>query len=112
MGKAGVERFLTNLVEKRNVVEATQKQALDALVFLYRNVLEIDLGSGIAPTRTKRRRNLPTVLTQEEVGRLLDQMNGKHALMAKLLFGCGLRPVECVRLRIAESRQGSIYGFH
>ena len=61
MGKTEVERFLSYLAEKRNVAAATQKQALNALVFLYRKVLDIDLGKGIAPTRTKRRRNLPTV---------------------------------------------------
>ena len=111
MGKTEVERFLSYLAEKRNVAAATQKQALNALVFLYRKVLDIDLGQGIAPTRTKRRRNLPTVLTRKEVERLLDQMKGKHALMAKLLYGCGLRLMECVRLRIkdVDFGQGRIF---
>lgn len=102
MGKNEVERFLSYLAEKRKVAAATQKQALNALVFLYKKVLDIDLGEGIAPTRTKRRRNLPTVLTQAEVTRLLGHMAGKHALMAKLLYGCGLRLMECVRLRIKD----------
>ncbi len=111
MGKTEVERFLSFLAEKRNVAAATQKQALNALVFLYRKVLDIDLGPGIAPTRTKRRRNLPTVLTRKEVERLLDRMKGKHALMAKLLYGCGLRLMECVRLRIkdVDFGQGRIF---
>jgi integrase len=91
MGKNEVERFLSYLAEKKNVAAATQKQALNALIFLYKKVLDIDLGDGIAPTRSKRRMNLPTVLTQEEVSKLLGNMKGKHALMAKLLYGCGLR---------------------
>lgn len=102
MGTNEVERFLSYLAEKRNVAAATQKQALNALVFLYRKVLDIDLGKGIASTRSKRRRNLPTVLSRKEVGRLLGQMKGKHALMAKLLYGCGLRLMECVCLRVKD----------
>ena len=102
MGKNEVDRFLSYLAEKKNVAAATQKQALNALIFLYKKVLDIDLGDGIAPTRSKRRMNLPTVLTKEEVSKLLGNMKGKHALMAKLLYGCGLRLMECVRLRIKD----------
>ena len=111
MGKNEVERFLSYLTEKKNVAAATQKQALNALIFLYKKVLDIELGDGIAPTRSKRRMNLPTVLTQEEVSKLLGNMNGKHALMAKLLYGCGLRPMECVRLRVkdVDFGQGRIF---
>lgn len=102
MGKNEVERFLSYLAEKKNVAAATQKQALNALIFLYKKVLDIDLGDGIAPTRSKRRMNLPTVLTQKEVSKVLGNMKGKHALMAKLLYGCGLRLMECARLRIKD----------
>jgi len=102
MGKNEVERFLSHLTEKKNVAAATQKQALNALIFLYRKVLDIDLGGGIAPTRSKRRKNLPTVFTQEEVSKILAGMNGKHKLMAQLLYGCGLRLMECVRLRVKD----------
>ena len=111
MGKNEVERFLSYLAEKRHVAAATQKQALNAIVFLYKKVLDIDLGEGIAPTRSKRRRNLPTVLTPDEVARLLGKMQGKHALMAKLLYGCGLRLMECVRLRVkdVDFGQGRVY---
>jgi len=96
MGKDEVERFLSHLTA------ATQKQALNALIFLYRKVLDIDLGDGIAPTRSKRRINLPTVFTQGEVSNILANMNGKHKLMAQLLYGCGLRLMECVRLRVKD----------
>ena len=102
MGKNEVEGFLSHLAEKKNVAASTQKQALNALIFLYKKVLDIDLGDGIATTRSKRRLNLPTVLTQKEVSRLFDNMKGKHALMAKLLYGCGLRLLECVRLRVKD----------
>ena len=114
MGKNEVERFLSFLAEKKNVAVATQKQALNALIFLYKKVLDIDLGDGIAPTRSKRRINLPTVLTQEEVSKLLDNMRGKHALMAKLLYGGGLRLMECVRLRVkdVDFGQGRIFIRH
>ncbi len=111
MGKNEVERFLSYLAEKKNVAVATQKQALNALIFLYKRVLDIELGGGIAPTRSKRRMNLPTVLTQKEVSKLLGNMKGKHALMAKLLYGCGLRLLECVRLRVkdVDFGQGRIF---
>lgn len=102
MGKEEVERFLSYLAEKRHVSAATQKLAFNALIFLYKRVLDIELEPGIAPTRSKRRRNLPTVLTQEEVSKLLGNMSGKHLLMAKLLYGCGLRLMECVRLRVKD----------
>ena len=102
MGKNEVERFLSHLTEQKNVAAATQKQALNALIFLYRKVLDIDLGEGIAPTRSKRRKNLPTVFTQEKVSNILAGMNGKHKLMAQLLYGCGLRLMECVRLRVKD----------
>ena len=111
MSKNEVERFLSYLAEKKNVAAATQKQALNALIFLYKKVLDIDLGDGIAPTRSKRRINLPTVLTQKEVSKLLGNMKGKHALMAKLLYGCSLRLMECIRLRIkdVDFGQGRIF---
>ncbi len=111
MGINEVERFLSYLAEKKNVAAATQKQALNALIFLYKKVLDIELGDGIAPTRSKRRMNLPTVFTQKEVFKLLGNMKGKHALMAKLLYGCGLRLMECVRLRVknVDFGQGRIF---
>lgn len=111
MGKNEVERFLSHLAEKKNVATATQKQALNALIFLYKKVLDIDLGDGIAPTRSKRRMNLPTVFTQDEVSKILANISGKHRLMAQLLYGCGLRLMECVRLRVkdVDFGQGKIF---
>lgn len=102
MGKDEVERFLSYLAEKRHVAAATQNQAFNALIFLYKKVLDIDLGEGIAPTRSKRRLNLPAVFTQTEVAAVFDNMAQKYGLMAKLLYGCGLRLMECLRLRVQD----------
>ncbi len=102
LDKNHVERFLSHLATKRHVAASTQKQAFNALIFLYQKVLDINLGNDIAPTRSKRRMNLPTVLTQEEVAKVLDHIIGKHALMAKLLYGGGLMITECIRLRVKD----------
>ena len=111
MGKNEIDQFLIYLAEKKNVAAATQKQASNALIFLYKKVLDIDLGNGIAPTRSKRRMNLPIILTKKEIFKLLSNMKGKHALMAKLLYGCGLRLMECIRLRVkdVDFGQGRIF---
>ena len=97
-----IERFLSHLAMHDNVSASTQRQALNALVFLYRDVLLIQLDRKIAHIRSKRKPNIPTVLTKDETLRLLGRMNGVHALMAKLLYGGGLRLMECIRLRIKD----------
>jgi integron integrase len=102
LGTTDVERFLSHLATEGQVSASTQRQALNALVFLYRDVLHKPLESTIAPVRSKRRPRPPTVLTQAEVQRLLAVMTGRHALMAKLLYGSGLRLLECLRLRIQD----------
>ena len=102
LGTKEVERFLSHLATEGQVSASTQRQALNALVFLYRDVLHQPLESTIAPVRSKRRPSPPTVLTQAEVQRLLAAMTGRHALMARLLYGGGLRLLECIRLRIQD----------
>ena len=102
LGAQEVERFLSHLATEGQVSASTQRQALNALVFLYRDVLHTPLESKIAPVRSKRRPRPPTVLTQAEVQRLLAAMTGRHALMARLLYGGGLRLLECIRLRIQD----------
>jgi len=97
-----IERFLSHLAVQGNVSAATQKQALNALVFLYHKVLNIRVDDKIAPTRSKKGKRLPTVLTKEEVTLLLQNMQGTHALMAGLLYGAGLRLMECIRLRVQD----------
>ncbi|MBU1565357.1 MAG: integron integrase [Proteobacteria bacterium] len=102
LGAQDVERFLSNLVTEGKVSASTQRQALNALVFLYLDVLDKPLDGEIAPIRSKRQQRPPTVLVQTEVQRLLAAITGKHALMAKLLYGGGLRLMECIRLRIQD----------
>jgi integron integrase len=102
MGSREIESFLSHLATNRNVATSTQKQALNAIIFLYRDVLQIDLDQPIAPARAKKRQSPPTVLTVEEVKTLLSLMDGTHLLMAKLIYGSGIRITECVRLRIQD----------
>jgi integron integrase len=102
LGAQEVERFLSHLATEGQMSASTQRQALNALVFLYRDVLHQPLESTIAPVRSKRHQRPPTVLTQAEVQRLLAAMTGRHALMARLLYGSGLRLLECIRLRIQD----------
>jgi len=101
MGVPEIEAFLTHLAVEGNVSGSTQNQAFNALLFLYRDVLDIPLeGAGINAIRArKKKRNLPVVLTKEEVKRVITAMSGVHQLMAKLLYGSGLRLMECIRLR-------------
>jgi len=100
LGTTDVERFLSHLATEGQGSASTQRQALNALVFLYRDVLHTPFEGTIAPARSKRWLRPPTVLTQVEVQRLLAAVTGRHALMARLLYGGGLRLLECIRLRI------------
>lgn len=100
LGSKNIETFLSHLATVGQVTASTQRQALNALVFLYKHVLDIDLQDKITPARSKRSASPPTVMTQAEVQRLLAAMEGKPALMAKLIYGSGMRLMECLRLRI------------
>ncbi len=103
LGAADVERFLSSLATEGKVSASTQRQARNALVFLYREVLDQPLDGKIAPMRSKALRRVPEVLTQEEIQRLLAAITGgKNVLMAKLLYGSGLRLLECIRLRVQD----------
>ena len=102
MGAREVERFLSHLVTHGNVAVSTQKQALNALVFLYRDVLLTPLDQSIAPVRSKRKRQPPTVLTGDEVTLIFNQLRGTHLLMAQLIYGSGMRLMESIRLRIQD----------
>lgn len=101
MGEKEIEEFLTHLAVKENIAPSTQNQALSALIYLYQEILHIDLGE-INAIRPRRRENLPTVLTQEEVQILLPLLTGLNQLMAKVLYGSGLRISECLRLRVKD----------
>ncbi len=102
MGKADIERFLSHLVVNRNVAVATQSQALNAIVFLYKKVLDLPIADDLAPVRSKKPVCLPVVLSTDEMFRLLSQMSGTNLLMARLMYGGGLRLMELVRLRIKD----------
>lgn len=102
MGAPEVEAFLTHLAVDGNVAAATQNQALSALLFLYKEVLRIDLPWLDNVTRAKRPQRLPVVMTRDEVHAVLDRMEGGYGLMARLLYGTGMRLMECVRLRVKD----------
>ena len=102
MGPAEVEAFLTHLAVDGHVSASTQNQALSALLFLYREVLEQDLPWMQDVVRVKRPARLPVVLTQTEVAEVLERMQGVHGLMARLLYGTGMRLMEVVRLRVKD----------
>lgn len=102
MGAVEVEAFLTHLAVEGNVAASTQNQALSALLFLYREVLEIELPWLDNVTRAKQSQRLPVVLTRNEVRSVLDRMTGTYGLMASILYGTGMRLMECVRLRVKD----------
>lgn len=97
-----VERFLSHLAVERRVAASTQNQALSALLFLYKEVLGRDLPWLDNVKRAKRPARLPVVLTIAEVSHLLAHLEGRPWLMASLLYGAGLRLMECVRLRVKD----------
>lgn len=97
-----ISAFLTHLAVAKKVASSTQNQALCALVFLYRDVLKKELGEFEDLVRAKKPEKLPVVFTQEEVKQVLLQMNGVNWLMGQLLYGAGLRVMECVRLRVKD----------
>lgn len=102
MGATEVEAFLTHLAVKNSVSASTQNQALSALLFLYREVLKIDLPwlNGFTPAKKSSR--VPVVLTKEEVDRILSRLSGTNWIIANLLYGAGLRLTEALRLRVKD----------
>lgn len=102
MGAAEVEAFLSDLAVRRNVSASTQNQALAALLFLYRQVLKLDLPWLGEVVRAKKPVRLPVVLAVDEVQRLLGQFHGELWLIANLLYGSGLRLLEALRLRVKD----------
>jgi len=102
LGTTEVERFLTYLATQRRVSASTQNQALCALLFLYKQVLGTELGWIDGVTQAKVPERVPVVLTRQEVAMLLGQMRGRDWLMASLMYGNGLRLMECVQLRVQD----------
>jgi integron integrase len=102
MGAAEVQQFLTDLALTHHVAASTQNQALSALVFLYKAVLHQDIGWLEDVIRAKKPKRLPVVLTRAEVKAVLQHMSGHTWLMTSLLYGAGLRLLECLRLRVKD----------
>lgn len=112
-GGAEVEAFLSSLAVERRAAPSTQKQALNALVFLMQEALRVDLGE-MSFRRAGERRRVPTVLSREEVRRLLERLSPGYRLMAEVMYGSGLRLMELLRLRVQhldlERRQLRVLG--
>ena len=102
LGGEEVEAFLSTLAVQGQVAASTQNQALSALLFLYKEVLGIDLPWMEGIVRAKRPQRVPTVLSRDEVQRLLAQLDGRAWLLASLLYGTGMRLMECLRLRVKD----------
>jgi integron integrase len=102
LGSADITAFLTHLAVECDVAAATQNQARSALLFLYREVLRIAIDAPQNVVAAKMPRRLPIVLTRDEVHALLVRMSGDYRLMAQLLYGSGLRLMECLRLRVKD----------
>jgi len=97
-----MKNYLTHLALHGRVSASTQNQAFNALLFLYRHILHKEVGDLTSVARAKGKMNLPTVLSRDEVKKLLYFLNGPYLLMAQLMYGCGLRLMECLRLRIKD----------
>ena len=102
LGGPEVEQFLTSLAVDGQVAAGTQNQALSALLFLYKEVLGVQLPWMSCVVRAKRPQRLPTVLSKDETRRLLTAMDGRPWLIASLLYGSGMRLMECLRLRVKD----------
>ena len=102
MGEAEIGRFLSSLATDSHVSASTQNQALNALLFLYREVLRKDIGYVNGVVRAKRPNRLPIVLTRQEVRSILGILAGLEWIMTMLLYGAGLRLMECLRLRVKD----------
>ena len=102
MAEKEVVAFLTHLAVDGNVAASTQNQAMSAILFLYREVLQIELGNITNHIRAKRPRKLPVVFTKTEARLVIKELKGVYKLLAILMYGGGLRVLECVRLRVKD----------
>jgi integron integrase len=103
MGETEINQFITYLVTERKISASTQNQAISAILFLYRHVLHMELDeTRLAEFRPQRAKAIPTVLSKEEVKRIIDLMQGTNKLIVQVLYGSGLRIMECLRLRVKD----------
>ena len=101
MGRAEVEAFLSHLAIEKNVSSSTQNQALHALLFMYEHVVEVKLDN-IQAIRAKKSTHVPAVLSQDEVKQILGRLHGVYYIIGRLLYGSGMRLMECMRLRVKD----------
>ncbi len=103
MGKVEIESFLTYLATKKRVSPTTQNQAFSALLFLYREILGVDMSEeNIQALRAQERKHIPVVLTRDEVKSIIENLTGIYQLIVSLMYGCGLRMNEALNLRIKD----------
>jgi integron integrase len=102
MGPDEIQAFITHLATQRNVSASTQNQALSAIMFLYRHVLQKEIALPSDTIRAEKSKTIPTVLTHQEAMTVIGKMIGVPQLMAKILYGSGLRLMECLRLRVKD----------
>lgn len=102
MGKVEIEAFLSDLAVNKNCAKSTQSQALNAIVFLYKRVLDMPVVDDLEPVRSKKVVKLPVVMSRQEVQDVLGHMSKTTGLMAKLMYGGGLRLMEVTRLRVQD----------
>lgn len=109
MGKKEIEAFLSDMAISKNYAASTQNLAFNSIVFLYKQVLDLPVLDDLDPVRSKKPVRLPVVLSQDEAAKLLASMTGIRALMAKIMYGGGLRVMEILRLRIQDIDFGNGY---
>jgi len=102
MGENEIRAFITHLATERKVAASTSNQALSAILFLYRTVLQIEITLPPDLSNASRPKRLPTVLTHAEAMKIINHMRGAPRLMAKIMYGSGLRVMECMRLRVKD----------
>lgn len=103
MGVGEINDFITYLANQKNISASTQNQAISAILFLYRNVLRIQLDeTGLIPIRPIKPKRVPTVLSREEAKKVITQMDGIYKLMTQIMYGSGLRLMEVMRLRVKD----------
>ena len=103
MGVTEINEFITHLVNQKTVAASTQNQAISAILFLYRNVLAIQLDEkALVPIRPTKPKRVPTVLSRDEARKVIANMDGVHKIMTQIMYGSGLRLMEVMRLRLKD----------
>ena len=103
MREAEINQFITYLFNQKTVSASTQNQALSAILYLYRNVLDIQLDEkSLIPLRPSKPKRVPTILSKAEAKKVIDQMDGIYKVMAQIMYGSGLRLMEVMRLRVKD----------